>query len=99
MLYGLARVLRYPRFLMAPPRFAGEPNPMNYVSFVSARREQKLFPSNPLFAAPIRDVDDIIVVRKLRLSREADVIAHYQPKNLPHKDYHTLLSTKDQEFL
>jgi len=69
MLHELAKVLRYPR-LMAIHRLP-EMQIYNFVEFL--REAAEIIPLSPLFAAPIRDVNDIIVLQTAVLG-EADVI-------------------------
>ncbi len=69
MLHELAKVLRYPR-LMA---LHGLPEKRIY-DFVDFLREAaEIVPLNPLFTAPIRDVNDIVVLQTAVIG-EADVI-------------------------
>ena len=69
MLQELARVLRYPRL----QKFFGltENLVYNYIAFL--RRAAEIVPLNPLLTAPIRDVNDLIVVQTAIIG-EADVI-------------------------
>ena len=69
MLHELARVLRNPRL----QKFYGlsESLVFDYVSFL--RRSSEIVPLNPLVTAPIRDVNDIIVMQTAILG-EADVL-------------------------
>ena len=69
MLHELARVLRYPRL----QEFYGltEALVYDYVAFL--RRSAELVMLNPLVTAPIRDVNDIIVVQTAIIG-EADII-------------------------
>ena len=69
MLHELARVLRYPRL----QEFFGltEDFVYNYVAFL--RRSAEIVILNPLLAAPIRDVNDVIVVQTAIIG-EADII-------------------------
>jgi putative PIN family toxin of toxin-antitoxin system len=69
MLHELAKVLRYPR-LMA---IHGLPEIQiyNFVEFL--RESADIIPLNPIFTAPMRDVNDIIVLQTAVLG-EADVI-------------------------
>jgi len=69
MLYELARVLRYPRM----QEFYGltEDLVYDYVAFL--RRSAEVVALNPLLTAPIRDVNDVIVVQTAIIG-EADII-------------------------
>jgi putative PIN family toxin of toxin-antitoxin system len=69
MLNELARVLRYPRL----QRFYGltETLVYDYVSFL--RRSAEVVTLNPLLTAPIRDVNDVIVVQTAIIG-EADML-------------------------
>ena len=69
MLHELARVLRYPRL----QEFYGltEDLVYDYVAFL--RRSAEVVTLNPLLTAPIRDVNDVIVVQTAIIG-EADVI-------------------------
>jgi putative PIN family toxin of toxin-antitoxin system len=69
MLHELARVLRYPRL----QRFYDLPESLvfDYVNFL--RRSSEIVPLNPLVTAPIRDVNDIIVMQTAIIG-EADVL-------------------------
>jgi putative PIN family toxin of toxin-antitoxin system len=69
MLHELATVLRYPRLL----EFYGltEELVYNYIAFL--RRSAEIVPLNPLLTAPIRDVNDLIVVQTAIIG-EADII-------------------------
>ncbi len=69
MLHELARVLRYPRL----QEFFGltEDFVYNYVAFL--RRSAEIVTLNPLLTAPIRDVNDVIVVQTAIIG-EADII-------------------------
>jgi putative PIN family toxin of toxin-antitoxin system len=69
MLHELARVLRYPRMQV----FFGltEDLVYNYVAFL--RRSAEIVTLNPLLTAPIRDVNDMIVVQTAIIG-EADII-------------------------
>ena len=69
MLYELARVLRYPR-VMAIHRLP-ETQIYDFVEFL--RESAEMIPLNPVFTAPIRDANDIIVLQTAVLG-EADVI-------------------------
>jgi putative PIN family toxin of toxin-antitoxin system len=69
MLHELARVLRYPRL----QAFYGltENLVFDYVNFL--RRASEIVDLNPLVAAPIRDVNDIIVMQTAIIG-EAEVL-------------------------
>jgi putative PIN family toxin of toxin-antitoxin system len=69
MLHELARVLRYPRL----QEFFGltEDLVYNYVAFL--RRSAEIVTSNPVLTAPIRDVNDVIVVQTAIIG-EADIL-------------------------
>jgi putative PIN family toxin of toxin-antitoxin system len=69
MLYELATVLRYPRL----QKFFGltEDLVYNYVAFL--RRSAEIVTLNPLLTAPIRDVNDAIVIQTAIIG-EADII-------------------------
>ena len=69
MLHELARVLRYPRM----QEFFGltEDLVFDYVAFL--RRSAEIVTLNPLLTAPIRDVNDVIVVQTAIIG-EADII-------------------------
>jgi putative PIN family toxin of toxin-antitoxin system len=69
MLHELARVLRYPRLL----KFYGLTEDMvfDYVTFL--RRSSEIVALDPLVAAPIRDVNDIIVMQTAIIG-EAEVL-------------------------
>ena len=69
MLYELARVLRYPRL----QAFYGLPENLvfDYIDFL--RRSSELVILNPLIIAPIRDVNDIIVMQTAIIG-EADIL-------------------------
>ena len=69
MLHELARVLRYPRL----QTFYGLPEDVvfNYVNFL--RQSAEIVPLNPLVTAPIRDVNDIIVMQTAMIG-EADIL-------------------------
>lgn len=69
MLQELARVLRYPRL----KEFFGltEERVFDYVA--SLRRSAEIVTLNPLLTAPIRDVNDVIVVQTAIIG-EADII-------------------------
>jgi putative PIN family toxin of toxin-antitoxin system len=69
MLHELARVLRYPRlraFYDLPENLVFE-----YVDFL--RRSSEIVALNPLLTAPIRDVNDIIVMQTAIIG-EADIL-------------------------
>jgi putative PIN family toxin of toxin-antitoxin system len=69
MLHELARVLRYPRL----QEFFGltEDLVFDYLGFL--RRSAEIVTLNPLLTAPIRDINDVIVVQTAILG-EADII-------------------------
>jgi len=69
MLHELATVLRYPRL----QEFFGLTDDLvyNYVAFL--RRSAEIVTLNPLVTAPIRDVNDVIVVQTAIIG-EADII-------------------------
>ena len=69
MLHELARVLRYPRL----QEFFGltEDLVYNYVAFL--RRSAEIVTSDPVLTAPIRDVNDVIVVQTAIIG-EADIL-------------------------
>lgn len=69
MLHELAKVLRYPRL----QAFYGLPENLvfDYVNFL--RRSSEIVPLNPIVTAPIRDVNDIIVMQTAIIG-EADVL-------------------------
>lgn len=69
MLHELARVLRYPRSL----EFFGltEDYVYRYIAFL--RRTAEIVTLNPMLTAPIRDVNDMIVVQTAIIG-EADII-------------------------
>jgi putative PIN family toxin of toxin-antitoxin system len=69
MLHELARVLRYPRL----QTFYGLPEDVvfNYVNFL--RQSAEIVSLNPLVTAPIRDVNDIIVMQTAIIG-EADIL-------------------------
>ena len=69
MLHELAKVLRYPRlqaFYNLPENLVFE-----YVNFL--RRSSEIVALNPLVTAPIRDVNDIIVMQTAIIG-EADIL-------------------------
>lgn len=69
MLYELARVLRYPRMLA----FHGlsEGRIYDYIGFL--REVTEIVPPNPFLVAPIRDVNDTIVIQTAIIG-EAEVL-------------------------
>ena len=69
MLHELARVLRYPRL----QEFFGLTDELvyNYIAFL--RQAAEIVPLNPVLTAPIRDVNDTIVVQTAIVG-EADII-------------------------
>jgi putative PIN family toxin of toxin-antitoxin system len=69
MLHELARVLRYPRLRS----FYGlsESLVFDYVAFL--RQSAEIVPLNPLVAAPIRDVNDVIVMQTAIIG-EAEIL-------------------------
>ncbi len=69
MLYELARVLRYPRL----QAFYGLPEELvfEYTNFL--RSSSEIIPLNPLVTAPIRDVNDVVVMQTAIIG-EADVL-------------------------
>jgi putative PIN family toxin of toxin-antitoxin system len=69
MLYELARVLRYPRL----QSYYGltESLVFEYISFL--RRAAEVVPLNPLLLAPIRDVNDLIVLQTAIIG-EAEIL-------------------------
>ena len=69
MLHELAKVLRYPR-VMAIHRLP-ETKIYDFVEFL--REAAEIVPLNPLFTAPIRDINDLIVLQTAVIG-EADVI-------------------------
>ncbi|MGD1102549.1 MAG: putative toxin-antitoxin system toxin component, PIN family [Terriglobia bacterium] len=69
MLHELAKVLRYPR-VMAIHRLP-ETQIYDFVEFL--RETAEIIPLNPVFTAPIRDVNDLIVLQTAVIG-EADVI-------------------------
>jgi putative PIN family toxin of toxin-antitoxin system len=69
MLHELAKVLRYPRlqaFYDLPENLV-----FDYVNFL--RRCSEIVPLNPLVTAPIRDVNDIVVMQTAIIG-EADIL-------------------------
>ena len=69
MLHELARVLRYPRL----QEFFGLTEDLVYDYIAFLRRSAEIVPLNPLLTAPIRDVNDLIVVQTAIIG-EADII-------------------------
>ena len=69
MLHELARVLRYPRLLAL--HGLPESRIYDYIGFL--REVSQLVTLNPVLSAPIRDVNDIVVVQTAVIG-EADVI-------------------------
>jgi len=69
MLHEVARVLRYPRLMAVH----GMPEKQIYEFVDFLRETAEMVSLNPFFAAPIRDVNDIIVVQTAVVG-EADVI-------------------------
>ena len=69
MLHELARVLRYPRLL----EFFGLTENLVYAYVDFLRRSAEIVTLNPLLTAPIRDVNDVIVVQTAIIG-EADAI-------------------------
>ena len=69
MLHELAQVLRYPR-LIAIHRLP-ETKIYDFVEFL--REVAEIVPLNPVFTAPIRDINDLIVLQTAVIG-EADVI-------------------------
>ena len=69
MLYELARVLRYPRLQMFYD--LSENLVFDYVNFL--RRSSELVTLDPLVSAPIRDVNDVIVMQTAIIG-EADIL-------------------------
>ena len=69
MLHELATVLRYPRLVAI--HGLPETQIYNFVEFL--RETAEIIPLNPIFTAPIRDVNDIIVLQTAVLG-EADVL-------------------------
>ena len=69
MLYELARVLRYPRlqaFYDLPEEVV-----FDYINFL--RSSSEIVPLNPLVTAPIRDVNDVVVMQTAIIG-EADIL-------------------------
>jgi len=69
MLHELARVLRYPRLQAFYD--LSEALVYNYMAFL--RRSSELVKLNPLVAAPIRDVNDVIVMQTAIIG-EAEIL-------------------------
>jgi putative PIN family toxin of toxin-antitoxin system len=69
MLYELAKVLCYPR-MVAIHRFSEE-RVYDYIGFL--RQAAEIVTLNPLFAAPVRDASDIIVMQTAIVG-EAEVL-------------------------
>ena len=69
MLYELARVLRYPRLQMFYD--LSENLVFDYVNFL--RRSSELVTLDPLVSAPIRDVNDVIVMQTAIIG-EGDIL-------------------------
>jgi putative PIN family toxin of toxin-antitoxin system len=69
MLHELARVLRYPRL----QEFFGLTEDLVFDYVVFLRRSAEIITLNPLLTAPIRDINDVIVVQTAILG-EADII-------------------------
>ena len=69
MLHELATVLRYPRVMA----IHGLPETELYKFIEFLRETAEIIPLNPVFTAPIRDVNDIIVMQTALLG-EAEVI-------------------------
>ena len=69
MLHELSRVLRYPRVMA----LHGLPETKIYEFVEFLRETAEIIPLNPVFTAPIRDVNDLIVLQTAVLG-EADVI-------------------------
>lgn len=69
MLYELARVLRYPRL----QAFYDLPEDLvfDYINFL--RSSSEIVPLNPLVTAPIRDVNDVVVMQTAIIG-EADIL-------------------------
>jgi len=78
MLYELAKVLRYPR--MAALHGLSEQRVYDYIGFL--REVAEIVVLNPLFTAPVRDVNDIMVMQTAVVG-EADVLCTRD------KDFHT----------
>jgi putative PIN family toxin of toxin-antitoxin system len=69
MLHELARVLRYPRL----QEFFGLTEDLVYRYVAFLRRSAEIVILNPMLTAPIRDVNDVIVVQTAIIG-EADII-------------------------
>jgi putative PIN family toxin of toxin-antitoxin system len=69
MLYELAKVLRYPRMLA----LHGLPEERIYQYIGFLREVAEIVALNPLFTAPIRDVNDIIIMQTAVVG-EADIL-------------------------
>jgi putative PIN family toxin of toxin-antitoxin system len=69
MLYELARVLRYPR--LRGLHGLSESRIYDYVGFL--RRAAEIVVLNPLLIAPIRDVNDVVVIQTAVIG-EADIL-------------------------
>ena len=69
MLFELARVLRYPRLLKFYD--LSEDLVFDYINFL--RRACEIVPLNPLVTAPIRDVNDVVVMQTAIIG-EADIL-------------------------
>lgn len=69
MLFELARVLRYPRL----QKFYGLTEDLVYSYVAFLRRSSEIVTLNPVLAAPIRDVNDVIVVQTAIIG-EAEII-------------------------
>jgi putative PIN family toxin of toxin-antitoxin system len=69
MLHELARVLRYPRLRTFYD--LSESLVYDYIAFL--RRSSEIVPLNPLVIAPIRDVNDVIVMQTAIIG-EADIL-------------------------
>jgi len=69
MLHELARVLRYPRL----QEFFGLTDDLVYDYVAFLRRATEIVTLNPLLTAPLRDVNDVIVVQTAIIG-EAEVI-------------------------
>ena len=69
MLHELARVLRYPR-LQAVYNLP-EHLVFDYINFL--RQSSEIVPLNPLVTAPIRDVNDVVVIQTAIIG-EADIL-------------------------
>jgi len=69
MLHELSTVLRYPRVMA----IHGLPETKIYEFVEFLRESAEIIPLNPVFTAPIRDVNDLIVLQTAVIG-EADVI-------------------------